>query len=219
MAGIFADMVKQALAKGPIGWAQNGEYGGGALTRQLGGEQYGPHAQAAMAAFQGQAMGQGPSATGFQASGAQDQNMRQALQAQGGGGTSGFMQAQQGLSSLTAQTAADLAERRRREQEQMLNAYSQNLFSNQALNDNFASQRERAFADMLLSKSTGQLQHQQAMNAVSQQQVGSMASAAGMGIAAVNNSGAGTGNINNYSQPTMSSDQFGNTVANYSYNG
>lgn len=169
-----------------LAWATQGGYGGDALTRQLGGAQYGPHVQAAMAAMQAQAMGQGPSAAGYQAAGAMDNNARQVAQAQGAGGLSGFMAAQRGLGSLTQQTANDLAQRRAQEQQQMLQMYAQNLFANQALNDDFANARERAFADMLLSKSTGQLQHQQAMTSARNQMLGSAAQAAGTGIAAWN---------------------------------
>lgn len=208
------------MASNPaMAWTASGEYGGGALTRQLGGEKYGPNVQAALAAQKAQAMGQGPSMTGFQMQGAQDQNMRQALQAQASGGLTGMASAQQGFAGLSQQTAQELAQRRAAEQQQMLQMYAQNLFSNQAINDDFASARERAFADMLLTKATGQLQHNQAMNDARNQQVGAMASGLGVGLAAYNNGQAQQAQMSNYSAPTMSQDQFGNTVANYQYQG
>lgn len=147
-----------------------------------------------MKAMMGDAMGKGPSQENALTQLMQQQQQRQALGmlAGGGGGqttAAGLLGARQGMMQAAPQTIADAAARRSGEVNKMQSAFLQSLFNQQRMQDQGVMAREKMLADLLATKTTGQLQRSQAASQYQQQLLGAGMSAAGMGLAAMNNGG------------------------------
>lgn len=169
-------------------------FGAGMLTRALS-----PAAMQAMAAQKLLAMG-GASPEQSMAAAMLNRQGRGAYGAATatGGGMGGLAMASNNLAAAAPGVAQQIAGAASAGQRGAVGGYMSNLFQNQTLNDQAALAREKMLADLLLTRTTGELHSSELASKYAMDLLGAGAGALGAGIAGIANSGYSDADANSY---------------------